>query len=308
MAPTSSPTTIAPDRRRLWLAALKPPMYSVAIMPILLGTAVARWQTGQTDVGIFATFLASAVLILVWENLSNDVFDAATGIDRNKHHSLVNLTGRRQLIFAIGNACLVAGLLGVAAIALAQGSWVVPGLILLCCLLGYAYQGPPFRLGYEGLGELLCFPCFGPLGVEAAYYSQTGQFSLPAFWASLGLGITTTLVLFCSHFHQVTDDVAAGKRSPVVRLGTARAAALLPPACAIALAAMVLPILAGQAPTLAAIALLSAPVALDLCRFVGEYHAKPEVVFTSKFRAIRFQFLSGALLSLAYALAPRAGL
>ena len=115
-------------------------------------------------------------------------------------------------------------------------------------------------------------------------------------------------MLFCSHFHQVSDDRAAGKRSPVVRLGTTQAAALLPPACAIALAAMVLPILIGQAPVLAAIALLSAPVAVDLCRFVGEFHPKPEVVFTSKFRAIRFQFLSGALLSLAYALAPRAGL
>jgi len=32
-------------------------------------------------------------------NLSNDVFDAETGVDENKVHSLVNLTGNKPLIF-----------------------------------------------------------------------------------------------------------------------------------------------------------------------------------------------------------------
>lgn len=74
-------------RKKLWLAALKPPMYCVAIAPICIGSAVAYRQTGQFNLGAFALFMAAAVLLLVWENLSNDVFDAATGIDKNKHHS-----------------------------------------------------------------------------------------------------------------------------------------------------------------------------------------------------------------------------
>lgn len=38
---------------------------------------------------------------------------------------------------------------------------------------------------------------------------------------SLVMGITVTLILFCSHFHQAVDDKAAGKLSPIVRMGTA---------------------------------------------------------------------------------------
>ena len=38
---------------------------------------------------------------------------------------------------------------------------------------------------------------------------------------SVVLGITTSLILFCSHFHQITDDTAAKKMSPLVKLGTA---------------------------------------------------------------------------------------
>ena len=38
---------------------------------------------------------------------------------------------------------------------------------------------------------------------------------------SLVMGISVTLILFCSHFHQVVDDKAAGKMSPIVKMGTA---------------------------------------------------------------------------------------
>ena len=165
-------------KRKLWLAALKPPMYSVAVMPILLGSAIAFAETGAFNFSIFLTFLMAAVLILVWENLSNDVFDSETGIDVNKPHSLVNLTQKKSLIFAIGNGCLGLGIAGIFAIALRQQDPTVLLLILLCCGLGYTYQGPPLRLGYQGLGEILCFISFGPLAVGAAYYSQAQTWSM----------------------------------------------------------------------------------------------------------------------------------
>ena len=45
-----------------------------------------------------------------------------------------------------------------------------------------------------------------------------------AVWAvSVVVGITVTSVLFCSHFHQIEGDRAAGKMSPLVRLGASRA-------------------------------------------------------------------------------------
>ena len=45
-----------------------------------------------------------------------------------------------------------------------------------------------------------------------------------AVWAvSVVVGIIVTSVLFCSHFHQIEGDRAAGKLSPLVRLGASRA-------------------------------------------------------------------------------------
>ncbi|MBF2034498.1 MAG: 2-carboxy-1,4-naphthoquinone phytyltransferase [Leptolyngbyaceae cyanobacterium T60_A2020_046] len=289
-------------RKKLWLAALKPPMYSVAMMPIVIGSAVAYAETQVFQAGIFVTFLVSAVLILAWENFSNDVFDSDTGIDINKHHSLVNLTRSRRLVFILGHLCLSLGIMGIVAIALRQQDPTVILLILLCCALGYAYQGPPFRLGYQGLGEILCFFSFGPLGVGAAYYSQTQSWSAMSQLAGVLIGITTSLVLFCSHFHQVEDDLAAGKRSPIVRLGTARSAVLVPWCCGISL------VLAGAAVALDAfpvwtlLMLASMPSAVRLSQHVLTYHDQPVKVSNAKFYAIGFHFWSGLLLGLGFVL------
>ncbi|TVP62139.1 MAG: 2-carboxy-1,4-naphthoquinone phytyltransferase [Nodularia sp. (in: Bacteria)] len=287
---------------KLWLAAIKPPMYSVAIMPIWVGTAVAFAETKSFNLGVFSTFIAAAILILAWENISNDVFDSETGIDENKHHSLVNLTGNKLLIFWLGNLCLVSGLLGIIAIAIWQQDVTVIGLILLCCALGYTYQGPPFRLGYQGLGEILCFFAFGPLAIAAAYYSQTASWSINSLAAAVIVGIATSLVLFCSHFHQVKDDIAAGKRSPVVRLGTAKAAKLLSWFTGGIYPLILLFVLLGMFPVWTLLSWLSLPFGFQLCRHVQQNHHLPEKVSNCKFIAVNLHFSCCLLLGLGFML------
>ena len=288
---------------KLWMAAIKPPMYSVAIMPIWVGTAVAFAETKIIHGGVFSTFLAAAIFILAWENLSNDVFDAETCIDKNKAHSLVNLTGNKTLIFWLGNLFLGLGLLEILAIAWWQQDITVIGLILLCCALGYSYQGPPFRLGYQGLGEIICFFCFGPLGVAAAYYSQTQTWSESSLAASVIIGIATSLILFCSHFHQVKDDLAAGKRSPIVRLGTPTAARLLPWFSGSIYVLTALFVILGIFPIWTLLSWVSLPFAIKLCRHVKQYHNQPEKVSNSKFIAVAVHFWSCLLLGLGFMLA-----
>ncbi|QIZ72028.1 2-carboxy-1,4-naphthoquinone phytyltransferase [Oxynema aestuarii] len=294
--------TIERSNAKLWLAAIKPPMYSVAIVPIWVGTAVAFYETSVLDWVIFSVFISSAILILAWENLSNDVFDSETGIDKNKAHSLVNLTGNKSLIFWLANLCLTLGIAGVLAICWWQRDWTILGLILTCCFLGYCYQGPPFRLGYQGLGEFLCFFAFGPVGMSAAYYSQTQTWSSLNLWVSVVVGMATTLILFCSHFHQVDDDLAAGKRSPIVRMGTATGAKLIPIFCGICLGLTAVWVAVGLFPAWTLLSFAGLPAAVELCRHVGTYHDRPDRVSNCKFIAVNFHFWSCLLLGVGFVL------
>jgi 1,4-dihydroxy-2-naphthoate octaprenyltransferase len=318
-APASPGSPQAQQRRRLWKAAIKWPMYAVAVMPVLLA-AGWRWGRGlPVRVDQLLLFLLAAVLLLAWENLANDVFDADTGVDASgKPHSMVNLTGRRDRVAALANGALLAGLALMALVAL-RSSPAVLALVLACCGLGYVYQGPPFRLGYRGLGEPLCWLAFGPCATAAALLAlapaagatATATASGVPWQQALALGsgpaLATTLVLFCSHFHQVDEDAAHGKLSPVVRLGTSSAAGLVPWFIAASFALQWAPVLLGLWPPTALLGVIGLPPARALIQLLRDHHDQPERIGGSKFLALRFQAFSGLGLAAGLALAPLLG-
>ncbi|MEM8780758.1 MAG: 2-carboxy-1,4-naphthoquinone phytyltransferase [Cyanobacteria bacterium P01_G01_bin.49] len=292
-------TPVVPtSKRQLWLAAIKPPMYSVAIIPITVGTATAFGETQLFDVKILGTFLLSAILIIAWLNISNDVFDSETGIDENKAHSIVNLTGNKSLMFWLAHGFLSLGILGILLITWWQRDATVLGIILLCCILGYSYQGPPFRLGYQGLGEVICFFTFGPMAIAAAYYSQTQQFSLSSLIPGIIIGISTSIILFCSHFHQVEDDLSAGKRSPIVRLGTKVGSQVLTVATIFIFVLTAIFALLGTISIWTLLIFLSFPIAYQLVIHVQKHHDQPDKISNCKFIAVNLHFWSGMLLAL----------
>jgi 1,4-dihydroxy-2-naphthoate phytyltransferase len=291
------------DRRKLWKAAIKLPIYSVAVMPAVVsaGWLVAN-QPDAFRLDQMALFVVGAVLLLIWENLANDAYDADTGVDANKPHSVVSLTGRQDLVLLAANAALVAGGTVMAVVAY-RSSFEVLALVLACCAVGYVYQGPPFRFGYKGLGEPLCFLAFGPLATKAALTALGGDVSWDiACQLGSGPALATTLIAFCAHFHQVEDDARFGKRSPVVALGTATAAALIPAFVVASLSLELWPTLTGEWPATCALALAGLPAGVELCRLLREHHADPDRIQGSKFIALRFQALTGIGLTIGFCL------
>jgi len=302
-------------KRHLWKEAIKWPLYSVAVIPVLLaaGWRVSTGQTVRWDQLI--GFLFASILLLLWENLTNDLFDADTGIDEfNKPHSVVALLGRKQPVRRLAYLSFFLGLALILVLALRSNASVL-FLVLGSCGLGYLYQGPPFRLGYQGLGEPLCWIAFGPFATAAALLvispSGSNESGIPwgtALQLGAGPALATTLVLFCSHFHQVTEDAAHGKKSPLVRLGTQRSAALIPWFLVLTLALEWSPIIQGHWPITALLGGIGLPPGIALIRLLKKHHNHPHQISGSKFLALRFQALNGLGLSLGLALGPVFGI
>ncbi len=297
------------ERKRLWKAAIKWPLYSVAVMPVILAAGWRIGATQQVQVDQLIGFLIASVLLLLWENLTNDLFDADTGIDElNKPHSVVALLGEKKPVRRLAYLSLSIGLIIILVLAL-RSSPAVLFLVIGSCLLGYLYQGPPFRLGYQGLGEPLCWIAFGPFATAAALLVLSPNSTNTIPWKTatiLGAGpaLATTLVLFCSHFHQVAEDAAHGKRSPLVRLGTRKASALVPWLIVITLALEWGPILSGHFPITVLFSSMCLPAGLKLIRLLKAHHNHPDLIRESKFLALRFQMLNGLGVSLGLAITP----
>ncbi|CAH9127758.1 unnamed protein product [Cuscuta epithymum] len=208
----------------IWRAA-KLPIYSVALIPLTVGSAAAYLQAEFFSATRYFSLLASSILIIAWLNLSNDVYDFDTGADKNKSESVVNIVGSRTGTLVAAYVSLSLGFYGLAWAALQSAN--IRSILLLASAItcGYIYQCPPFRLSYQGLGEPLCFAAFGPFATTAFYLLQSKTSELlpitgTILSASVLVGLTTSLILFCSHFHQIDGDRSVGKYSPLVRLGT----------------------------------------------------------------------------------------
>ncbi|KAF5448470.1 hypothetical protein F2P56_029004 [Juglans regia] len=269
------------SRATLIWRAVKLPMYSVALVPLTVGSAAAYFQTGICSARRFFVLLASSVLVITWLNLSR--------------------TGTLIAAYSL----LALGFVGLTWASMEAGS--IRSIMLLACsiICGYIYQSPPFRLSYQGLGEPLCFAAFGPFASTAFYLLQGSTrkmnhlpISGTILSASILVGITTTLILFCSHFHQIEGDKAVGKMSPLVRLGTRRGSKVVKVAViALYVLAFALGLIKALPLTSILLCAFTLPMGKVFVTYVEDNHKDSQKIFMAKYYCVRFHALFGAALA-----------
>ncbi|CAL5379485.1 unnamed protein product [Camellia sinensis] len=282
--------------------AIKLPIYSVALVPLTVGSAAAYLQTGLYSARRYFVLLASSVLIITWLNLSNDVYDFDTGADKTKKESVVNIVGNRTGTLLAAYLFLALGFMGLTWVSVEARN--LRSILLLACAItcGYIYQCPPFRLSYQGFGEPLSFAAFGPFATTAFYLlqSSTSELSITGtiISASLLVGFTTTLILFCSHFHQVNGDRAVGKMSPLVRLGTETGSKVVKVAIFLLYSLLLVLGLCRALPlTCIFLCALTLPVGKLVVNYVEQNHKDKMKIFMAKYYCVRLHALFGAALA-----------
>uniref|UniRef100_A0ACD5TVF1 Uncharacterized protein n=1 Tax=Avena sativa TaxID=4498 RepID=A0ACD5TVF1_AVESA len=300
----------------LWRAA-KLPIYSVALVPLTVGSAAAYNQAGLFFATRYFGLLAAAALVITWLNLSNDVYDSDTGADKNKKESVVNIVGSRAVTQNAANISLLLGFVGLFW-AFAEAGDVRFIVLVICAILcGYVYQCPPFRLSYRGLGEPLCFAAFGPLATAAFYFSNSstnissGAVLLPlsktVIASSILVGLTTTLILFCSHFHQIDGDRAVGKISPLVRIGTKTGATLVTLGVGTLYTLLVAFGISKYLPSSCIVlGALTLPLGKWVVDYVQKNHDDNTKIFMAKYYCVRLHALFGMALASGLVLARKA--
>ncbi len=229
---------------RLWIRAIRAPFFAAAIIPVILGGAVA-WA-GMARLGTEQAFswplmlwcLLGSILAAAGTNLVNDYGDDETGADDPNEATGNPLTGGSRTIqlglaapwkiFAAGLGCFVLmGLVGLHINALIAGAPLAPSPLFLFGLagatLGIAYTVGPFRLSYRGYGELAVALGFGPVILLGTLYVLSHAAKIVTPWAvgvlaALPISVFVLLILWINQFQDAGGDSASGKRTWVVRL------------------------------------------------------------------------------------------
>ncbi len=289
--------------------ATRLPFLTATLVPVALGGAVAA-HDGRFAWGWWLLALLSAVCAHLGINIANDLADAS-GSDA------VNVTptpfsgGSRVLQYGlVSRDRLLALCLTMFGISAAVGLWLAAArsweLLLLGAagvVLGAGYSVPPLRLVHRGLGEPVVAVGFGPLMTVGTYLAVTREWSYPAFYSSLPVGILIALVLYVNQVPDRLADTAVGKRTLIVRWSSQRVIAAYVAAVAVAFALVALGPLLGDAPAWTLVALPAAVLARPVVKGLRASYDAPFGLLGAMAANIGLHFVAGLLLTVGWLLA-----
>ncbi|MHC4505389.1 MAG: prenyltransferase [Planctomycetota bacterium] len=204
--------------------ALRAFSFPLSVLPVVIAAAAVK-PFGEWDLAVLGVSVLGVMLLHGTGNLLNDFFDFRSGVDRRVEGDekrpgrfLVRGELRPRDVLVEALVCLV--LAGGAAgyLVWVRGPEVLwyglPAVVAL-----YVYTGPPFKLKYRALGEVVVFAAFGPILMAGAAYVQAGEVPLAVILLSIPVGMVTTSVLLGNNLRDAEEDSGAGAKTLVHVVG-----------------------------------------------------------------------------------------
>ncbi|MFN8352221.1 MAG: 1,4-dihydroxy-2-naphthoate polyprenyltransferase [Flavobacteriales bacterium] len=220
-----------------WLHAFRLRTLPLAVSSIIVGSALAipysrisATITFQVEVLVLA--LLTATLLQVLSNLANDLGDHLHGTDnvdrvgpqRAVQSGAISPAMMKRAMVICGTMAFVSGILlityalGLRSMTLA---FLLLGLTAIGAAVKYTFGRNPY--GYAGLGDVSVFLFFGLVGVMGTHYLHARYVEWSHLLPAIAFGMLSTGVLNVNNMRDIQNDAASGKRTLVVRMGSANA-------------------------------------------------------------------------------------
>jgi len=292
-----------------WFMATRPQFFTVIILPIILGTAIANYSQGVFLPQYFVLSLLAGILVHAGINVLNDYYDHLNKTDEFNHSPLSPFAGGSRMIQKGILSSMETYRYGIMLLIIAVGIGLflvwARGLLLLWIglfgvLSGYSYSAPPFSLVSRGLGEILVGLNFGILAVLGAYYVQAQSVGLIAVIAALPLAALVTAILYINEFPDYTADKMAGKNTLVVRLGKENARLIYVFLIGFSFVAIILGVIYHKLPQFSLASLLAIPLGFFAIKTLYAHYDKPTALIPAIKNTIMLHTLLSILLILAF--------
>ncbi len=222
-----------------WLHAFRLRTLPLAVSSIIVGSALARFADNWRYSGpssfrpmVLVLALITAVLLQILSNLANDLGDHQHGTDNKDRVGPPRAVQSGAISpIAMKRAMIICGLLafisGCALITIALGFSITTlvflafGLAAIGAAVKYTFGKNPY--GYAGLGDVSVFLFFGIVGVCGTFYLHSSGFHWATLIPAAAFGLLSAGVLNVNNMRDIVNDAAGGKRTLVVRMGSASA-------------------------------------------------------------------------------------
>ena len=214
-------TTISISKFQAWLHASRPKTLLAAVVPVMVGSALAIAKDSFTLIYSLVALLCS-ILIQIGTNFTNDLYDHLKGADKELRKGplrvlssgLISQTEMRNAIIFVFGLAFLLGLYLVYSVGI-----VVLIIGVISILAGIAYTAGPYPLAYHGLGDVFVFIFFGIVGTAGTYYLHLHEFDLISLLISIPVGALITNILVVNNYRDIEEDREAQKITLAVKFG-----------------------------------------------------------------------------------------
>ncbi|MFW9964999.1 MAG: 1,4-dihydroxy-2-naphthoate octaprenyltransferase [Candidatus Sifarchaeia archaeon] len=300
-----------PSKFRIWIAEMRAPFLTAAIVPVILGTCVAWASSGIFLLDIFILTLIAGIFIHIGSNIANDYYDHQSGTDDINIDFVRPFTGGSRMIQrgwmtpreVLTEAVIFFTLGGVIGIYLAYTRGIeVLILGIIGVGSGFFYTAPPFRFVSRGYGEVFIGLNFGVLMTLGAYFVQTQVLAWEAVYPSIPVAILITAVLYINEFPDHDADRDVGKRTIVVRLGRRRAAKGYAVLMASVYLSIIIPIIFSLTSWYTILGVATIPAAIIGTRYALTYYNQSLPLIPAYASTVFNHLFTGLFLALSYLL------
>ena len=197
-----------------YVTAVRPQMFPLSLIPVLLGAVLGYKCCGQFNVGLFLVTVISIVSIHAAGNLVNTYYDYMKGVDTKSSddRTLVDNMLQPEQVVTLASYLYA---LGIICVLLLMVFSKAHGTQLAIIYFGgffvsFAYTGG-LGLKYHALGDVVFIVVFGPLVVLVSFMIQIGIFSLLPLALSIPLALLSEAVLHSNN----TRDMEADKKTNI---------------------------------------------------------------------------------------------
>jgi 1,4-dihydroxy-2-naphthoate polyprenyltransferase len=255
----------------IWWHTLRPWSYTAAVIPVLLGAAIAAYD-GAIDWWLLALALIGSIAIQAGANLINEYYDDVKGIDKVQVYGIGGAIQRGEIqgwhVLAAGIAAFAIGaVIGLYLVSVAGPFIFWLGVFSVAC--AFFYTAGPFALAYIGMGEVAVFVFMGPVIVIGSYYVQTQTAPPGVILASLPVGFLVAAILHANNLRDLDIDRQFGKRTLATIFGRRGANIEYYLLVGGTYVSLILMVVFGIVPWLTLITLVTLPLAIRLMRIVA---------------------------------------
>lgn len=214
----------------MWVSGARPRTLPAAVVPVMIGAAVASRESPHAQMfavnSVLALIVSLALQVAV--NYANDYSDGVRGTDAQRRGPQRLVASGAASARAVKRAAFAAfAVAGVAGLVLAsRTTWWLVALGAVCMVAGWTYTGGPRPYGYAGFGELFVFVFFGLVATVGTAYVSIERVSRLGLASGALAGFLAMALLVVNNVRDIDTDRAAGKRTLAVRLGDSRARGL----------------------------------------------------------------------------------